>query len=285
MEMNKYHEAVDKIKTPPALREKTRQMLIAQMQQAQQTQTQQVQNVQQPQMHVLQTPAQTQTQQPHSQPSMQTKARRTRRLQWGLSAVAAVLVLVIGLSFWLTMAADDDLIVTNLIQHGHVENVELQIGALNFINIIETEAQPPLRFAAAFPLRRNISIDEYQYLLPTTLPEGLSEPTGETTAFYNDPLGEPAAILGRAYYQSDCGSVLSLSFTNDPALIVLPIEIEGGSQIYGTPVGVGFIESDGVYQGVYMIDEFIFLLTAEGMEQRQFIYILVHFITCKANND
>jgi len=281
MEMNKYHEAVDKIKTPPALKEKTRQMLIAQMQQAQQTQEQQqaqpqqVQQMQQAPVHVLQTQSQ--------QTQSQTKAHKTRRLQWSLSAIAAALILVIGLGFWLNMGVGDDLIVTDLIQNGHVENVELQMGALNFINLTTDDLQPPLRFAPAFPLRRNVSLDEYPDILPTTLPEGLSAPEGEVTVFYDDPVGDPVAILGSAYYQSDCGNVLTVSFTNEPTLIALPVGREGGSQINGIPLAVGFIESDGIYFGAYMIDGVTYVLTAEGMDQRQFIHILIHFITCKVN--
>lgn len=292
--MNKYHNAMDQIRTPPALKDKTRKMMIAQMQQNELLQTPQpaqtyqvydhnahAQQVYAPQTQpVAHTP---QTQPVHAQHTYthqpQTKVRKSRRLQWNLSAIAAVLVLVIGLSIWMNVNVEDDLIVTNLIQNEHTEAVVLQTGELHFLDISTNDLQPPIRFAPNFPLRRNLSLDEHQGVLPADLPYGLSEPEGGVTAFFEDPTGDPVAILGSAYYHVDSGGLFTVAFTDDSSLLFSPLEVNGDSQIDGIPIGVGFLETDGAYYATYIRDGYTFLLTAEGMTQRQFIYLLVHFVT------
>jgi len=232
---NKYQEAIEQITTPPALKEKTRQALLAQ--------------------------------------SEKHKVIRMRRRRF--RALAAILALVIGLSIW--MGTEGDLIVTDLTPGEHTEIVIIRDGDLYFSTLTPDELEPPIRLAPAFPLRRNLPLEEYQGVLPANLPPGLSEPAGEITAFFTDPMGEPEAILGRVSYRQDGGGVLTVIFTNDASLLALPVAI-GGSQIATVTVGLGFLEAEGIYYGVYEKEGYLFLLTAAGVAQEEFIRLLHGFI-------
>ena len=284
MKPNDYSKAMDQVVTPPALKERTRQMLIEQIQ--------------------TQAHAQTQTQeQPQTQSKEQAKVRKTKisYLPWGLSAVAAVLVLIIGLSILMRMEdvltedalsenalsedvlpedvlTEESFIVSELNQYEHTNVVVLQDGELYFETFVAGDLQTPIRFAPGFVLRRNMPLEDYEHLLPAEIPDALSQPHGEITAYFESPAGDPVAVLGRAYYYVNSGGVLAVIFSNDSSMLHTPIEADG-SQIAGVPVGVGFYEADGRYYGVYERDDFTFLLIAEGVEQRQFIYLLVHFVT------
>ena len=205
-----------------------------------------------------------------------TAKRSVFHMRWVTGVVAAALVLVAGLGIWLGMG--DDLIVSNLVQGEHTEAVTLRDGVLYFQDLTTDDLVPPIRLAPAFPLRRNLSLEEYEGVLPPHVPAGLAPPEGGITAFFADPTDEPAAILGRVSYQAETGGALTVSFTNDSTLLALPIEI-GGSQIAGVTVGVGFLEAEGAYYGAYLKDEYLFLLTAEGMEQRDFVRLLYDFIS------
>jgi len=292
---NNYSKAMDQIETPPALKEETRQMLIEQMQ----TQAQPLVQAQ-------------------IQPNEHAKVRKAKisYLPLGFSAVAAVLVLIIGLSILMRtedvlmedvlsedvlsedalsedvlseaalsedvlpedVLTQESLIVTELSQYEHTDVVVLQDGELYFETFVAGDLQMPIRFAPGIVLRRNMSFEEYEHLLPAEIPDVLSPPYGEITAYFESPTADPVAVLGRIYYYADSGGVLMVIFSNDSSMLHTPIEADG-SKIAGVPVGVGFYEADGRYYGVYERDEFTFLLIAEGMEQRQFIYLLVHFVT------
>ena len=235
MKPNKYQEAIEHITTPAALKEKTRQALLA-----------------------------------------RTRVPQGRRVRWGLRAVAAaVLLFFIGFSMH-HLRTGDDFFVTDMISGQHLETVILQDGALHFNNLAPDDLTPPIRLAPNFPLRRTVSLDEYQNLFPADIPDGLSPPTGDVTAFFTDPTGEPTAILGSAVYELEDGGVLTVSFTNDASLLYLPVEI-GGSELAGIPLGLGF--SGDAYYGAYLRDGHTFLLRAEGMEQRAFIQVLYAFLS------
>jgi len=235
LKQNNYQEAMGQITTPPALKEQTRQTLLA-----------------------------------------QTRKRTPLRLRHGFSVLAAALVLLFGLHLW--MGTGDNLIVTDLTLGAHVEIVILQDGELHFSALTADDLEPPIRLAPNFPLRRPLSLDEYQGVLPVHIPEGLSAPEGGITAFFSEPTGAPEAILGRASYQTDSGGVLTLAFTNNSALLYLPVGI-AGSQIAGTSVGLGFLETDGTYYAAYWRGGYLFLLTTEGIEQYEFVRLLYAFVS------
>lgn len=263
---------MNQIRTPPALREKTRQMLITQMQE----QAHAPHNVQEPEQESTQSL-------PELQMNISTKAKTQKtkimQLRWGLSAVAAAaLALIVGISIWMNTSHDDSIILTNLIYNEHTEAVVLQNGELNFTNLTSGDLEPPIRLAVNFPLRQNLPLEEYMHLLPADIPYELSEPEGGIVAYFDDPTGEAVAVLGRAFFHLDSGGMLTVSFSDNSSLLYIPLEGDN-SEIAEVPVGVGFLEADGIYYGTFVMKEFTFLLTAEGIEQRQFIYLLVHFIT------
>ena len=202
--------------------------------------------------------------------------RKRLQARWIMGTIAAVLAVATGFGIWLVTG--DDLIVSNLVQGEHTEVVTLRDGTLHFTTLTTDDLVAPIRLAPISPLRRSLSLEEYQGVLPANIPDGLFAPDGGITAFFSDPASEPDAILGRVSYQMGSGRTLTIIFTNDASLLVLPVAIEG-SQIANVTVGVGFLEAEGVYYGAYLKDGYIFLLTAEGIEQRDFVYLLHAFIS------
>jgi len=234
---NKYQQAVEKIQTPPELKEKTRRLLQAQT----------------------------------------AKKGQAVYVRWAMGTVAAAIVFVVGLSIWLG-TGENDLIVSDLPPGQRVEVVVLQDGALYFFDLTTEDFVPPLRLSPAFPLRRNLPLEDYPGVLPSYIPDGFSPPEGGITAYFSDPLGDAQAIVGRAVYQGENGETLSVTFTDNPSLLPLPFEVEG-SQIAGITVGVGFSETIGSYYGAFLKDGYLFLLSAQGLEQREFVNLLHHFVS------
>jgi len=219
LKQNKYRETMDGITTPPALKEKTRLMLLAQT----------------------------------------TKRKPTRTIRT-FGALAAVLVLLVGLSIWMGTGQD-------------------QIAAdLHFIALTAEDIETSIRLAPAYPLRRNLPLEDHPGVLPAEPPDGFSLSEGELTAFFRDPTGEPSSVLGRAVYLGQDSGLLTLLFANNTALLFIPVEI-GDSQIMGIPAGLGFHEAEGMYYGAYQRDGYTFLLTAEGMDQQEFIRLLYFFVS------
>ena len=235
MEQNRYHEAMEQIKTPFELKERTRYKLQAQI-----------------------------------------RKHKIIRISWGMSALAAVLAIVIGLNLW--QGASGNFIMTELVAGQHSETVLLQDGELHFIALTEEDIRAPIRLAPPYPIRQNWGLEEYSGVLPLDPPEGLAMPEGGVTAYFAQPADQPDAIIGQATYQAQKGGLLTIVFTNNSALLPLPITSED-SEIAGISVGVGFWEAEQRYVGVYQKGDYTFILTTEGMEQEEFIRLLYDFIS------
>ena len=250
MEQNKYHEAMDKIVTPPALKEKTRRMLLG-----------------------------------------QTAKQKSYTQIWRYSALAAAIALLAGFGIWFQVRISRNVSEpdasenagyasggqTELIRGEHKEIVILRDGELHFTPLTNGDLESPIKLSPSYPLRRNMSLEEYPDALPVDVPSGLSPPEGGVTAYFSDPSQPPAAIVGKATYLPQTGGLVTLTFTDEPSLLYKPIDI-GGSEIAGVTVGVGYLETEDVYYSTYLKNGYTVLLTAEGAEQSEFISLLRDFL-------
>jgi hypothetical protein len=200
--------------------------------------------------------------------------KRVVRFGYGAGVLAASIILVIGVFF--QQRVDENLIVTDLAVGEHIQEVALQEGHLSFF-IVRDEDRAGIRLAAPFPVQQVWTLEEAQ-VLPVRPPEGLSEPYGEVIAYFSQLSGEPEAIIGYGVYQMEKGGRLTVRFTDNLTLLPLPISI-GGSYIRDVVVGVGFVESENIYYGVFEIDNYRFLIEGEGLYQDEFIRLLYYFVS------
>jgi len=239
MEQNKYHQAIDLIKTPPELKARTRNMLIS-----------------------------------------ETGRRRSRNIRTigGIMSIAALFVLVIGVSIWFIAGPGGWLGFGSWFGSGEPTRGSTdglpQNMELNFVSILESTE--PVRMASTFPLRQSISLSDLPGVLPAKPPGGFTFNEAEITAFYSEPSDTPDAIMGEAIYRDNNEGTLTVIFT-DTTMLYLPVEI-GGSFIEDVQVGVGFSEKDGKLQAAYEKDGFTYLLTSDGLDRKDFIQALSHFV-------
>ena len=211
----------------------------------------------------------------------QIARRRLIRISYGVGALAASLLVVIGLGFFL--GATDELIRSDLVAGQHSQEVLLQDGELNFIMLDEEEHRGAMHMAARYPVQQQLELLAYLGEFFTgdlegfEYPEGLSQLEGELTGFSSTLGGNIEAVVGNINFQVDTGGTLSLTFTDNRILLALPIPIEG-SQIGDITVGVGFSESENVYYGVFEREGVLFVMIGEGLEQKEFIRFFHYFV-------
>jgi len=148
---------------------------------------------------------------------------------------------------------------------------------LNFVSV--DASKPPIKLAFNYPLRQQKPLNELPGALPTKTPDGFSGPEGAITEFFSEPKSDPAVMMGEAVYRSKTGNQLTVLFT-DTAMLYMPIEI-GDSHIDDVPVGVGYNESDDLHHATFEKNGLTYLLTAEGVDRQDFTRILIHFVTEK----
>jgi len=233
---------MEKIVTPPLLKEKTRQMVLVQA----------------------------------------AKHKTVTRIwRYTAIAAALVLLAGVGIwaQVWnnrITTGPDTDE-QAGFLQVGHREVITLPNGELRFISLTTDDLGPTIKLSPSYPLRRNAPLEEYPDALPVQAPEGLSSPEGGVTVYFSDPSQPPAAVLGRAVYSPQSSMSVTVTFTNDTSMLFIPIEI-GGSEIAGVTVGVGYLETGDTYYGAYFKNGYTVLLTAEGTQQQEFVRFLQAFV-------
>ena len=212
----------------------------------------------------------------------QVARRRLLRISYGVGALAASLLIVIGLGFFL--GATDELIRSDLVAGQHSQEVQLQDGELNFVLLGEDEHRAGLRLAARYPVQQQLDLLSFLGNLFTgysegfSSPEGLSRLEGELIGYSSVLGGNIETVFGSGTFRVESGGSVKLSLTDNPSLMALPIPIEG-SHIGDITVGVGFEESENVYYGVFEREGILFVLTGEGLEQEEFIRFFHYFVT------
>ena len=239
MEQNKYHQTIELIKTPPELKAKTRNLLIA-----------------------------------------ETTRRRSRNI-WtigGITSIAALFVVVIGVSIWFIAGPGGWLGFGNWFGSGEPTRRSPddtpQDMNLNFVSIAENTE--PVRLAFSYPLRQQISITDLPGVLPIKPPSGFTSQDVYVTAFYSEPSDTPDAVMGEAVYRNNNEGTLTVLFT-DTTMLYLPVEI-GDSFIGDVQIGVAFSETDGKLFAAYEKNGYTYLLTSEGVDRKDFIQALTHFV-------
>jgi len=239
MQQNKYSQTIEKITTPPELKEKTRNLLIA---------------------------------------STKNPKRNNIWSIGNIISIAAIFVLAVGLGILAMTGTGGGLlggVLTGHIESVEIESIMPRDMELNFVSI--SKDAPPIRMANTYQLRQQMSIEDFPDALPENPPYGFAEPQGIVTAFFSEPTGEPDAILGEATYHNKPGAILTVTFT-DTTMIYMPIEIEG-SHITDTQLGVGYSETDARYYAAFEKNGLTYLITADRMDQQEFTQALIHFVT------
>ena len=201
--------------------------------------------------------------------------RRIIRIGYGVSALAASLLVIIGV--WVLQSEPEGLIHTDLIEGQHEQVVTLEDGELYFVFLEEDESRLGIRLAPMYPVQQTLALEEVTGVLPENPPTGLSAGEGEVIAYMSQLGGEPEMILGEVVYWSEKGGTLTVSFTDNPIFLPLPLAMES-SHIGENRLGVGFDESTNVYYGVFERGDYLLVLTGEGLEQEEFIYFLHYFV-------
>jgi len=197
-----------------------------------------------------------------------TAKRKSNRIIWSIGTLAACAIAAIGLYTLLTV---NNRMITN--EPGYESGDFISFTSLSSENI-----ESPIRFAPPYPLRHGVPLEEFTGILPETQPGVLFAPEGEVTAYFSQPAPYPDAVLGRVAYQVKENGLLTAIFTDDSALLLLPVEI-AGSQIDNMTVGLAVVETGGIYIGVFEKDGFTFLLTSEGIDDQEFIQMLKLFLS------
>ena len=231
---NRYYEAMEKITTPPPLKEKVAKKIRKQI-----------------------------------------IRRRMIRTGVGVSVLAASLLVVIGLGFW--QNGPKGLIHTDLTEGQHEQQVILEDGELNFVFREVDESQLGIRLAPMYPVQQTLALEKVIGVLPENPPTGLSVGEVEITGYMSQLGGEPEMILGEVVYWGEKGGTLTISFTDNPTFLPLPVPMEG-SYIEGIELGVGFDESVNIYYGVFERNGYLLALTGEGLSQEEFIHFLHYFV-------
>jgi len=236
MEQNKYRQAMELVTTPPELRARTRNMLIAEK---------------------------------------QRNKSKTFRMVGVITSIAALFVLVIGISIWFIAGPGSSMGFGDLFNPGasSVSSTQKEID-LNFVSL--SDDTEPVRMAYTYPLRQQMSLNDFSDILPEEPPGGFDSPDGAITAFFSVPSDTPDALLGEAIYRASKGATISVMFS-DTQMFYLPVEISG-SFIDDVEVGVGYSESDGRLFASYEKNGFTFLLISEGLNRKEFAQVLVHFV-------
>ena len=192
-----------------------------------------------------------------------TKARRNIWFIGTLSVVAAAIALAVGVYIWMPGIFRDAAAPLDM--------------ELNYVSVSkDAEDAQPVRLAHIYPLRKEMSLDDFEHILPVGAPDGFTGPEGGITAFFEKPSDVPDAVLGEAVYQPQNGGSLTVLFT-DTSMLYLPVEISG-SQVSGVQVGVGLSESADKYFAAFEKNNFTFLLTGESVTQQEFERILYFLI-------
>ena len=212
----------------------------------------------------------------------QVARRRLIRIGYSMGALAASLLIVIGLGFFLR--ATDELIRSDLVAGQHSQKVLLRDGELNFVMVGEDEHRAGLKLATRYPVQHQLDLLSFlgnlftRYSEGFSYPEGLSQLEGELIGYSSVLGGSIEAVFGSSSFRVKSGGSVRLSLTDNLSLMSLPIQIEG-SQIGDVTVGVGFAESENVYYGVFEREGILFVLTAEGVDQEVFIGLFYYFVT------
>ena len=204
-----------------------------------------------------------------------TIRRRMIRIGYGVSALAASLLIVVGL--WVLQSEPEGIIHTDLTEGQHEQVVILEDGELNFVFLVEDESRLGIRLAPMYPVQQTLALEEVIGVLPENPPIGLSVGEVEVTGYMSQLGGEPEMILGKVVYWSEKGGTFTVFFTDNPTFLPLPIPMEG-SHIEGVELGVGFDESENIYYGVFKRNGYLLVLTGEGLSQEEFIHILHYFV-------
>lgn len=200
-----------------------------------------------------------------------TARRKSALLLGGLGTLAAAIVVAVGLIIWMRM--EEGVPDLNPSVGAYTETDTLPVDELNFISLTTDALTPPIMLSPVYQIRRSLPLEDYQDLFPTKIPGCPDAPDGSITAFSSAPSDVPDAITGRFVYQTIYGGTLTVAFTDNPTMLYVPLEI-GGSIVSGVPVGVGSDELQGTYYGAYRQDSFTVLLTAEGIQESEFVELL-----------
>jgi len=196
-----------------------------------------------------------------------TAKRKSNRIIWSIGTLAACAIAAIGLYTLLTV---NNRMITN--EPGYESD-----DFISFTSLSSEDIESPIRFALPYPLRHGVPLEDFTDILPETQPGVLYAPEGEVTAYFSQPTPYPDAVLGRVVYQVKENGTLTVIFTDNAALLFLPVEI-AGSQINNVTVGLAEVRADGIYFGTFEKDGFTFLLTSEGINDREFIQMLKLFL-------
>jgi len=249
MKQNKYRQAMEQVKTPLELKEKTRRLL-------------------------------------NKETKKRKNIRIIRNI--GALAAAFILVTGVGIWILVSSGINVPGInipgIKNLDANGPSSDDPGadSIGAprdieLNFVSI--DAGTPPIRLALNYPLKQQKPLNELPDALPISAPDGFTGPEGTITEFFSEPKSEPAVIMGEAVYRTKTGNQLTVIFS-DTAMLYMPVEI-GDSHIDDVPVGVGYNESDNQHHATFERNGLTYLLTAEGLDRQDFTRVLIHFVTEK----
>ena len=202
--------------------------------------------------------------------------RKTMRIVGSVGTIAAVLLMVIGLTVWFGIWETPQGSDATVEDYG--EGVLPQEELLHFIDLSTDDFSLPARFSPAYPLRRNFPLDEVTGALPSQIPPGLKSPDGSITAYFSAPTEAPEALVGRAVYLADDGGSLTVTFANNSSFLYIPFKI-GGSEINGVSLGLGALIEDEIYYAAFRKNGFTFLVASEGITQEEFVDLLSYFVT------
>jgi len=87
---------------------------------------------------------------------------------------------------------------------------------LNFVSIADDK--PTIRLAHNYPLRQQKPLNELPNALPISAPDGFTGPEGTITEFFAEPKSGPAVIMGEAVYRAKTGNLLTVIFTDTAML-------------------------------------------------------------------
>ncbi|MFV0400175.1 MAG: hypothetical protein ACK5LX_06080 [Oscillospiraceae bacterium] len=245
MKDNDYRQAMEKIETPPELREETRQLIRREVQKSK-------------------------------------AAPRWKPVVTAVASLAAVVALLFGMRAF--FSPGDGLILTDLVAGEHLSQVELSDGSLHFQEV-ERGMKNPLQLSPTYPLKESWTpermVEEYPNLSQLLqAPEGYSGPQGGATAYYGGFAEEPEAAAAKLTYAAESGEgKLELTAASDGSLVVSPLSPGNvDSSIDGEPLAVGYDEASDTYYGLAEWDGWTISFSAAGVSQEEFIRLLNGFL-------
>lgn len=237
MKSEKYRNTIDRIQPSAQLRERTRQ-----------------------QMHAAQSHCAT--------------LRSTRRIPGKLVALAASLVLVIGLAAAVLLRPTHAYIRTELSADRHIETVELDNGSLHFAELTASFVNPPA-LGGLPTLRESWTLGQLQdytgVAVRTAGLEALTLQESKITAYYSASR-ELQAVVGTLHYTGKKGASVRLTVSTNapPQPAGMPA---GGSEIGSVSLGVAYSEHNDTYYAAAQPD-LNYFIAFENMPQESVVAIL-----------